>query len=731
MANPPAYCIAPDGVPTAPRVRVLLSLLSLSALGALVWIVDRSCAYDHGSVALYTAYFLLHVALPGMLCVAYVKGGPVSWMAAIALGIPTGYALEIACFVALSAANAKVLLHFMPVLWLLAGAIWIRRHRSSPVDWRPLWEQSGITLALCVLMLLSALSTASHMYAESALSNGLPARGMFHDWVYLISRAGAIKHHWPFEDPSLAGESLQYHYFMLVHIAAASLATGVETSLLFLRFAPIPLGIVMVVQCFYLGRRMTHSDWGGVTTAVFTVVLSEVSFTTDFLNPAFLGYFSRWLYQSPTFFYGLVFYGALILVVYHSLELRHTTLRHYLWLALLAAAATGAKGTVLPPILLALGLLLVWSWLIHEKMPRRIIAICACLATAFIAVYALTMSAWATGEATIAPLYTMRISKYWQEHVALWQSSLEQWLPKQASANLAALACMLVVVVGTLGIRVLAFGYFLLQRRRHWTTLGIFLGLLAVITYVLGVTVHMNSYSQLYFLLLMRLPLSVLATACLVLLGRRIWNWYRREHPRQGEPFRPAALLRLSLLALAAITASVLVIIQANLWLQRCKPGFTRWLRAPSRIESQMAELADAMRWIRRNTETNAILIANAYTPENMRKDKWGALDHTKITLHFFYSALAERSLLVDGPTYSLQPAEAWRRMRLAAEIFYEKRYSGIALPRPGPVYLIVDRALRDSVQVDLPSSQRLFANARIEVYRLEEKGARPSAPPS
>ena len=53
--------------------------------------------------------------------------------------------------------------------------------------------------------------------------------------------------------------------------------------------------------------------------------------------------------------------------------------------------------------------------------------------------------------------------------------------------------------------------------------------------------------------------------------------------------------------------------------------------------------MQEALLWVRHNTERNAVLVANACTPENMKKDHWVTLDRTLTGVHFYYSALSER----------------------------------------------------------------------------------------
>jgi hypothetical protein len=122
---------------------------------------------------------------------------------------------------------------------------------------------------------------------------------------------------------------------------------------------------------------------------------------------------------------------------------------------------------------------------------------------------------------------------------------------------------------------------------------------------------------------------------------------------------------------------------------------------------------------VRTHTEPNAVVISNAFTTENLKRDRWGAIDHTRVGLHFYYSALAERRLWVEGPIYTLEPAEAQRRMRLAADIFYRSKLPMALLTSLSPCYLLLDRSLQDDARVALPSPQRVFANSRIEIYRV------------
>ena len=77
------------------------------------------------------------------------------------------------------------------------------------------------------------------------------------------------------------------------------------------------------------------------------------------------------------------------------------------------------------------------------------------------------------------------------------------------------------------------------------------------------------------------------------------------------------------------------------------------------------------------------MVIANAFTPRNLAPA--AVIDRTTVDKYYYYSALAERRLWVEGPTYLRDQPEVWRRMRLAGLVFYHGM-SPAELPLRGTV---------------------------------------------
>src|SRR6185295_18767894 len=133
--------------------------------------------------------------------------------------------------------------------------------------------------------------------------------------------------------------------------------------------------------------------------------------------------------------------------------------------------------------------------------------------------------------------------------------------------------------------------------------------------------------------------------------------------------------------------------VQTSLWWTRNRSGFREWLQTPTDLkpDGYMRELQEALIWVRGHTERNAVLVSNACTPENMKKDHWGALDHTLTGVHFYYSALSERRLWFEGPNYILDTTRARIRANLAANFFYRGRPLAPKIVGQGPSYILLD----------------------------------------
>jgi hypothetical protein len=712
----PRTRIAPDArrrrSTSTPAAGWMLAFACLAGAGAIVL---RGCGYDAGIPLRYGGYFALQIGLPGVVALYLAGVRPLTPSTLIALGIPTGFAIEIFTFLGLSAADARGLMPFFPALWLAAG--WLKYRRGHDVRWRAdRTPRAGVALSFAVLFLAFVGITASQMYSESPLVAGLPQRPIFHDWVYLLSRAAAIKHGWPLQDPSLAGTPLQYHYFLLVHVASASVGTTIDVTWVLLRLAVIPLGVVLITQAYVLGRRLSGARWGGVVAAALTILPGEASRAPDYGHLVYLGLFLRWLYVSPTFFFGLIYFGALLLAI-PCVRLRSPQLA---WVALLAAAGTAAKGSVLPVLLLGLAVIGTWTWIRDGRFPRRIAILAATCGVAFATVYGLTMADWGSGEAIFQPFRICYVTEFWDRHAVPVQRALKRGLHAPFIGTWLGQSVVAAgVIAGTAGVRSLALPYLLLRHSRRRTVWVRWLGSTILASFALGLLLHFDGDSELYFIFLAQLPLAALAAAGGVEVVRR-WRATHRAARSCAPPARrraygiPAAVLGAGSLATACL------VVQVGATWRGSRQGWNDWLHFNStvRINDDLLPLYETTRWLKAHTEEDAILLSNAFTLPNLRSGRGILVDHTTAGVHYYLSALSERRLWIEGPTYLLDQAEARHRLVRAAELYYHAR----PLPPASGAnsrYAIVDHSIGDDASVPPGGALRVFANRRFEVFQL------------
>jgi hypothetical protein len=256
------------------------------------------------------------------------------------------------------------------------------------------------------------------------------------------------------------------------------------------------------------------------------------------------------------------------------------------------------------------------------------------------------------------------------------------------------------------------------------------IGAFFVASAVMGVLMELNSYGELYVFLMMRLPTAVLTAAFVVAAWRRHAAWRGQSAAVAGTrirgprgAIRPGPWARRAMLGAAIGMLIAALGVQSSLWWARNSKGLREFWQTPTdlRPDDYMQELREALLWVRNNTEPDAVLVANSCTPENMKKDHWGALDRTLTGVHFYYSAISERRMWFEGPSYILDTTRARIRASLASNFFYRGKPLESEVVSEGPTYVLLDRSLKDGAVVTLPLGHRVFANRRMEIYRLSD----------
>lgn len=312
-------------------------------------------AYDTqlAQVAIFGAYVVFGLALPGMLWVRLLRGRATHISEDLTLGLAAGYCLEIATYIPARAVGAPLLVVLWPILTLIgfAAVPALRRYWRGGGEKAPVWWSWSLAAMLGYLLIYAA----GTFFAQHHLTG---TDTPYVDMPYHLALIAELRHHVPPDIPYVTGVPLAYHWFFYAEAAATSWVTGIEPVTLLYRLSGLPMFVTFVVLTAAAARRLTGGWWTGpvaVAIALFGAVAGPYRWTgTPVFDAQTLGV--TWI--SPTNLFGLALFAATILTFIDVLDADTSVpRRHWLLIGLLVFGVAGAKGSLLP--LLIVGLLVV------------------------------------------------------------------------------------------------------------------------------------------------------------------------------------------------------------------------------------------------------------------------------------------------------------------------------------------------------------------------------------
>ncbi|MET7466291.1 hypothetical protein [Nonomuraea sp. NPDC005501] len=323
-------------------------------------------------LAVFTAYLVLALVLPGTLLVRALHGGRHTQAEEITLGLTLGYAVEVPVYIAARALGQPLLVLVWPVATYAAfiAVPRLRRHwRATDRPRAPLWWSWSLAGFVAYLLAWSSL-TFFRLHAMTWPQAGTS----FIDMPFHLSLIGELRHHVPPAIPTVAGEPLSYHWFVFAHFAAASWVTGVEPLVLAYRLAVLPMLVAAVVLTGMLGQRIIGSRagaWLSVAGLLFVAMPSLYANANGLLLWTGVQHI---VWASPTQAFGALLVVFVLLLLTELLtEPRARTAGHWLLLGLLLAITMGAKASYLPPLVAALLLVAVVE-AVRRRSPRPALA---------------------------------------------------------------------------------------------------------------------------------------------------------------------------------------------------------------------------------------------------------------------------------------------------------------------------------------------------------------------
>ena len=307
------------------------------------------------------AFYAGWVLLPG-LALAALLGGEDDEFVAAGMALVLGTVL-VALFGLVCRATG---LHGALLVWPLSALGFralLRRRGHAPLAPGSAGGGTWAFLALLVLVLVRVPTGFSGAVDGWYL--------LVQDLVFHGGNAAELLKQGPLIDPRVAWRPLNYHLLSHAPVAAMRVVTGVPISDLFrfwfLGFYPL----VLVLLVFGLARGMARSAWGGAVAVLVLVLHQDPArglFDQHNSYWSFLSDLNLGIFLSPTTCLGLALLAAIARVLLRWIDpAQRVGPREIVALALLAMAASMAKGSVMPPAIAGAGL----AFLVQSLRERR------------------------------------------------------------------------------------------------------------------------------------------------------------------------------------------------------------------------------------------------------------------------------------------------------------------------------------------------------------------------
>jgi hypothetical protein len=324
------------------------------------------------AIVRYAAYFVVCVALPGVLLMRALWRSTGNWAEDVGLGTAVGVAYQLAGWALFTWLGWQRALVVWPALVLLCFALvpTLRRHwriaRPEPLPMVWSWG-----LAACTTLLLLA-TTLGVMADHAPPPDGI---SYYPDLLYHLSMASELLRSVPPQLPQVAGEALDYHWFPNADIAGAVDITGLSPALVLYRLWLLPVMVAGLLAAAALARQVSRVWWTGLLVALIFVV-PQLGFLVpawpevDLVGPISL--------LSPSESLAALAVAAAAGFVIAAL---HRGAGWGVWVLALATAIVGggSKPSVLPILLGGVGLSALFLLLRDRRIPWRSVALGALL----------------------------------------------------------------------------------------------------------------------------------------------------------------------------------------------------------------------------------------------------------------------------------------------------------------------------------------------------------------
>jgi hypothetical protein len=320
----------------------------------------------------YAAYVVFAVVLPGTLVFRTVRTKPHTLVEDLAMGAAVGLVLELGGWALFSWLDLRPFVWLWPLLIVVPFLVlprlrrhwWVTGYTRVPVGWS--WAVAGVVAFFTTYLAAVFLDRNPILPPTTRPGSTSTCRTSSRSPVRPV-------HAIPPGVPQVAEEPLYYHWFAYVHMAMTGMVGHIDLPVVALRLAIPALCALAIVLTAVVGWRVSGRPYAGAVAAALFFAVGEFNFTDPVTLP-FGTQATFVVWHGMSMIYAWVLVIALIAPLASLAALSGAVPplgRRGVWvlLGLLLLGNSGAKGSSLPVVALALALTVVMLVVTERRIP--------------------------------------------------------------------------------------------------------------------------------------------------------------------------------------------------------------------------------------------------------------------------------------------------------------------------------------------------------------------------
>ena len=621
-----------------------------------------------------SATVIIGTLIPGLLALHYCKLYPDTFYRFI-LAFVVGMSLDILLFIGASSLNLRFLIYILPGIGLiiyLKKGLYQKDGGLVNTTLQTFSDHHLIALTGISLLVLGLIVVFYY------LPNQLPGAQavVYHvDYPWHLGNIAEILHHWYPQDPRLAGFEFNYHIFFYVYMAFIAFISKVGLPLIYFRYYIILFLYLLIGEAYFVGSSWFHKREAGVVHAGITF----------FLGTALLSWphnvFLRNFFISPTFLFALLIFFPLLMEIGQGFK--KINRQRLAIILLLVFAVSGAKGNIFPVIWAALLATTVFAVLFRQRVKPMVIMLLSSLVV-FAAVFLLIFKGTGSEGINILPLTIVTTTTLYQVVQSKMAALHPGWFP------LVMIPLYLILFYSFRLPVLLSSLWKMLRRPKEIEAKQVFLMALVLAGCIPAYFLNYRGTSQYYFLLAGWAALNLMAAGYLT-----------EMFSSRGKRVLKVFIIVLLLLSVGDTISTI----------QFQTYSYQKHMELRNKPLSPA--LYQGLSYLRTETPSDAVVASF--------RSFWLNKDNPRF---FYYSAFAERRMVVEGWMYMRPEYQSQAQIRYAdmQQLFYtrDKDLAREIIKQYKIDYILVDKSHKQRLRFPWKGLvEKVYLNEEVEIYRF------------